>query len=314
MSIYEVIVYTDRYGKKQEVKAFDPENPEAFNQVSWFDTRASEQSDGSIIGMTDEQANWYRKQKERFDHWQAQESKRLAQLPNPIMSDDSMCGSRERSEIALMTSLGRAIEKEGFTVKWMSGKYKGDYEVHPTWARYAKIVKDGQHVGGFTTWVPSSGYRSRPVGWVITTNRGVGNPNARYSNRSEKRVKKVETAVKYIVETAIPKRDFETEIKDLRKQISDLRVKSGKKQQLIQQHMDGRREFNSSDGMLRQLLEWTANGQTKEAIQALRERNQEINKWQRERTALSAEANEIERVKLEPLLEKARQELPDFYS
>jgi hypothetical protein len=286
---------------------FDPLNPEDFQPLSLRETYELRDTDSAAH-------NEYGIQKQAWENWKAANLQRLQQLPNPVLqATDQYSDRRERKEIELMTKLGHAIKDEGFEVKWMTGMYKGDYEVHPTWAKYGLIFKDGQRVGDFRPWRPSSGYTYTPVGWIIRTNRGVGNPNARSSfSREEKHLKKLESAIKYIKETAVPKIDVEADIKKVQMELQTIRVQIGNLNSEIQRAKDGMETYRSPDGLMQKLLGARQAHDADKIWELLGERLELIGRLKSQRNALMG-ADEAKQEQLDKLVEQAKEVLPEFY-
>lgn len=291
-----------------EYPIFDPLNPEAFEPLSYGDVCKLKEEDSAAH-------NEYGIQKQAWDIWKSEMRKLEVQKPNPVASEKDEYGNRRaKKEIELMTKLGNAIEREGFNVKWFTGQYDRDTECHKTWAQYAEIWKDSQKVGDFRVWRPTASYSWTPVGWVIRTNRGVGNTNARYGlSRQEKRLKKLESAVTYIVETAVPKQDFEKEIKAYRKEIETLRIKANNLHTEISNLERGMTNYRSPDELLPLLLKLQAAGEMDKVEAALQDRNSAIGRLMMQRDEYLSELKAIEDVNLNPLLERAREVLPEFY-
>lgn len=285
---------------------FDPLNPEAFEPLSLKETWRLRDEDSAAH-------NEYGIQKQAWEAWKAEMLKIKMQSKNPVLdANDQYQGRRERMEIELMLKLGHAVEREGFEVKWLTGMWKGDVEVHPTWAKYAAIYKDGQKVGDFRTWRPNSGYSWNPVGWIIRTNRGVGNPNARWSGRDEKRLKKLESAIKYIKETAVPKIDVEADIKRKQTELQSIRIEISNLGTSIERAKNGMNGYRDSDGMLKQLLEMHRTGDKRGMADLLDARLELIERLSAERKALR-EKDDVVQDELNKLVEEAKEVLPEFY-
>jgi len=292
------------------VPVFDPQKPEAFKSLSYKDTHWLRDNDSAAHDK-------YGKSVAAYEKWDAANTKAMCQKRHPVLEPGKATTYSDWDEltrIKLMTTLGEALKAKGFTITWKTGAFSGDYEVHKTWATYAEIYKDGNRVGDFRIWRPSSGYNYNAIGWVIRTNRGVGNPNARSSfSREEKRLKKLESAVKYITETAVPELSYEVEIKKAKKTIDQLQIEISNISRAIEQAKAGKSGMYSTDGLLKSLLEMHKVGDDRGITKALDERTTRIDTLRGEYSKLKERLRVIREKQLEPLLEKAKIDMPEFY-
>ena len=286
-----------------EYPKFDPQNPEAFEPLSYREVNELRNTDSGTHDM-------YGAEKRKWDEWRAEEERKKMQLPNPDF-EASHAHTGRYKEIDLLTELGVALEREGFTVTYMSGSYRGDFKVHPSWAVAVHIYKDGQRVGSYRAWRPTTAYSYRPIGWRIQTNRGKGSSPSSWNNK-EKRLKKLDSAVKFIKETAIPKLDYEDEIKRIKKKIMTHQEEARSLERSANK-MEGP-NVGFGDTILQDLLDMCRDNDMNGVWERLAGRNETIDSLRDQAKQWRNAAEKIQREQLNPLMERARKELPEFYS
>ena len=289
-----------------ERQKFDPKNPTEFKYIPNYVVRNMKQAD----------QKFYKKESAKYEAWSKEDQKRREQAPRDFESEKSRYGRNHGAEEnALILRLGNALKKKGFTITYTAGRYNaGEYEIHETWAKFAIVYKDGQRVGQFKCWETGE-YWARPIGWKIETNRGKGSNRSSWDN--EKRLKNINSAVKYFEETAIPRATIEDELDKAEKTLKRLRGSTLSARNEAYYKKRGVKKLYrgcETDGTMEQIMDAMETGNEMEAMKLVSQQFKEYEELAAEVTkAEEAETDYLENV-VQPLRKLAKRAVPEVYS
>jgi hypothetical protein len=286
-----------------KVVKFDPNNPEEWKPIPWYEINKLSKKDQEL----------YEKEQEKRYAWEKAERIKMEQLPREFPEG---YGNTAKTENAMILELGNALKKEGFEIVYTTGTYHSEaHTIHESWAARGIIKKDEQNVGHFIVWKAGS-WRARPIGWKIVTNRGKGS-NPRAWNSEEKRLKNLQNAVKYIKETAIPRAEVEDELDKAEGQLERMASASHKARLAANLHkkgLSGSAQYRKDDGTLSDIMDAMYTGDAAKAMQLVAEHYKRYEELTWAAAAMEEREAEYRNNVVKPLREKAKEERPEVYS
>lgn len=287
---------------KLKVTKFDPKNPEDFNYIHWYNLKK----------LTKKEKKLYEKEREKYDAWKTEERIKREKEPREFPTGYRVTAQQENE---LILSLGNALKDEGFTVVYTTGGYQPEkHTIHESWAQCAIVKKNGQRVGSFRCWMAGD-WHAKPVGWKMETNRGKGSNPGSWSD--EKRLKKLESAVKYFNETAIPRESIEDELDKAEAALTRYRSNTQKARNAAYTKKCGVNKLYqgySPDGTMELIMDAMEAGDKENVMELVAEHFKQYEELVAEVTqAEERETDYLENV-VKPLRKLAKRAVPEVYS